>query len=137
MIFPQSISLTKSYRILPVAFLWLIVNRYESFLFGATMALQQLKPRLKPSQNHQPKSRWGSGRGGRPWRRLRDQILLRDLYTCQHCRQVFEPKDLVCDHIVNSAQGGTDDPTNLQTLCNPCHDKKTHAESMAGGIKKL
>ena len=101
------------------------------------MALQQLKPRLKPSQNHQPKSRWGSGRGGRPWRRIRDQILLRDLYTCQHCRQVFKPKDLVCDHIVNTAQGGTDEPTNLQTLCNPCHDKKTHAESMAGGIKKL
>lgn len=101
------------------------------------MALQQLKPRLKPSQNHQPKSRWGSGRGGRPWRRLRDQVLLRDLYTCQHCRQVFDPKDLVCDHIINTAQGGTDDPTNLQTLCNPCHDKKTHTESMAGGIKKL
>ena len=93
------------------------------------MALQQLKPRLKPSQNHQPKSRWGSGRGGRPWRRIRDQILLRDLYTCQHCRQVFDPKDLVCDHIVNTAQGGTDEPTNLQTLCNPCHDKKTHSES--------
>ena len=99
--------------------------------------LQSIGNRLKPMGNHQPKSRWGSGRGGRPWRRLREQILLRDLYTCQHCRKVFDPKDLVCDHVVNSAQGGTDDPTNLQTLCNPCHDKKTHAESMAGGIKKL
>ena len=101
------------------------------------MALQQLKPRLKPTQNHQPKSRWGSGRGGRPWRCLHDQVLLRDLYTCQYCKEVFDPKDLVCDHIINTAQGGTDDPTNLQTLCNPCHDKKTHAESMAGGYQKI
>lgn len=83
------------------------------------------------------KQHWGNGRGGRPWARLRMNILVRDLFTCRHCQQVFDPKDLECDHIINTAQGGTDDPSNLQTLCKPCHQVKTHAESQAGGIKKL
>ena len=57
---------------------------------------------------------------------------------CKHCQDNgLIVAATVVDHIINTAQGGTDDPTNLQTLCNPCHDKKTHAESMAGGIKKL
>ena len=99
--------------------------------------LQSIGNRLKPMATHQPKQRWGGGRGGRPWRRLREQVLVRDLYTCQHCQKVFEPSDLVCDHIINKAQGGSNDLSNLQTLCNPCHDKKTHAESQAGGIKKF
>lgn len=86
---------------------------------------------------HQPKSRWGNGRGGRPWARLRMTILVRDLFTCRHCHQIFKDTDLECDHIINTAQGGSDDPTNLQTLCKPCHAKKTFLESQAGGIKKF
>lgn len=86
---------------------------------------------------HQPKSRWGNGRGGRPWTRLRLQVFTRDLFTCRHCGQVFDSKDLECDHIINTAQGGTDDLQNLQTLCKPCHQTKTNLESQAGGIKKI
>lgn len=33
------------------------------------------------------------------------------------------------DHIVNVARGGTDDESNLQSLCVPCHKKKTQQES--------
>jgi len=36
---------------------------------------------------------------------------------------------LELDHIVNVAQGGTDDESNLQSLCSPCHKKKTLKES--------
>lgn len=73
---------------------------------------------------------WGAGRGGRPWRRIRDAILLRDKYTCQECGHIGT--DLEVDHIVNVAQGGTDDDTNLQSLCIPCHKIKTAAESALG-----
>ncbi|MBW3010581.1 HNH endonuclease, partial [Acinetobacter baumannii] len=38
-------------------------------------------------------------------------------------------KDLELDHIVNVARGGTDDESNLQSLCVPCHKKKTQQES--------
>lgn len=76
-------------------------------------------------------SRWGSGRGGRPWERKRQRIFLRDNYTCQHC---FRPTvDLECDHIVNLAQGGSDDDSNLQSLCVPCHKIKTAKEARFGG----
>lgn len=98
------------------------------------MALKTLRPRLSTIgtkaaiDTHQPKSRWGHGRGGRPWRRLRDRIFKRDLYTCQNCGRVGG--DLELDHIVNVAKGGTDDDSNLQTLCkSPCHAEKTHRES--------
>ncbi|WP_312288806.1 HNH endonuclease [Stutzerimonas nitrititolerans] len=73
---------------------------------------------------------WGSGRGGRPWRRKRDAILLRDKYTCQVCGHIGA--DLEVDHIINLAQDGTDDESNLQALCIPCHKEKTQRESQQG-----
>lgn len=76
---------------------------------------------------------WGKGRGGRPWRRLREQVLQRDYYTCQHCGRVCLPENLCADHIINQARGGTDELNNLQTLCNECHAIKTANESKAGG----
>ncbi len=72
---------------------------------------------------------WGSGRGGRPWRRKREAILLRDNYTCRTCGLVTN--DLEVDHIVNLAQGGTEDDSNLQALCVACHKAKTARESRA------
>lgn len=72
---------------------------------------------------------WGSGRGGRPWRRKREAILIRDHYTCRVCG--LTTKDLEVDHVVNVAQGGTDDDGNLQAICIPCHRAKTARESAA------
>ncbi|MDP4545915.1 HNH endonuclease [Psychrobacter faecalis] len=97
------------------------------------MALKTLRPRLATistkavNDTHQPKSRWGHGRGGRPWRRKRDEIFKRDKYTCQVCGRVGGELEL--DHILNVARGGTDDASNLQTICTACHKPKTHAES--------
>lgn len=102
--------------------------------------LTTIKPRLQSAPGRQLASvgeasgeraeQWGSGRGGRPWRRKRDAILLRDKYSCQQCGHIGT--DLEVDHIVNVAQGGTDDDGNLQTLCPTCHKAKTATESQAG-----
>lgn len=100
--------------------------------------LTALKPRMKQAEGRQyaeaqsteAASGWGSGRGGRPWRRKRETILVRDNYTCQVCGLVT--LDLEVDHVINIAQGGTDDEGNLQSLCVPCHKVKTAAESAAG-----
>ena len=95
--------------------------------------LQTLKPRVASAQQSRVRAvadvpdRWGAGRGGRPWRRKRDTILLRDRYTCQHCGHIG--LDLDVDHILNVARGGTDDDDNLQALCRQCHQAKTAAES--------
>ena len=84
-------------------------------------AMTPQQPRLEPKKN------WGSGRGGRPWRRLKQKIHTRDEWTCQCCGRVT--MDLELDHIKNVAQGGTDDEANLQSLCAPCHKEKTQKES--------
>lgn len=36
------------------------------------------------------------------------------------------------DHIVPLGEGGADDCTNLQTLCDPCHAEKSKAEQARG-----
>lgn len=97
--------------------------------------LSTLPPRLKPTQSHTPKKNWGKGRGGRAWRKLKDEILARDNYICQCCGRVGGRLEL--DHIINTAVGGTDDPTNLQILCHDCHKQKTHTESQVGGVKQF
>lgn len=101
------------------------------------MKLPRLKHNRLPSLNNRspslkPISNWGSGRGGRAWRKLKEQIHLRDNYTCQHCGIVT--LELECDHILNKAQGGTDDLDNLQSLCKSCHAKKTQRESQHQSI---
>jgi 5-methylcytosine-specific restriction endonuclease McrA len=32
---------------------------------------------------------------------------------------------IVPDHVIPLSAGGTDDESNLQALCKPCHDRKT------------
>ena len=97
------------------------------------MKLQTLKPRLQAQRTPRQNS-WGSGRGGRPWRRLKAKIHLRDKYTCQCCGVVT--MELELDHIVNVAQGGSDEESNLQSLCVPCHKEKTLRESGQWVIKQ-
>lgn len=85
-------------------------------------------PTLRGNQPTLPKQEnYGQGRGGRPWRRLKRDVHVRDNWTCCQCGRVT--MDLECDHIVNKAQGGTDDMGNLQSLCKQCHDQKTRLES--------
>jgi 5-methylcytosine-specific restriction protein A len=104
------------------------------------MALKALKPRLTPvstkayGDNHQPKSRWGKSRG-HEWTKLRRVVLERDKFTCQHCHRVGG--NLECDHKVNEAQGGTNELSNLQTLCRECHKVKTQQESIDGMFGKV
>jgi 5-methylcytosine-specific restriction protein A len=87
-------------------------------------------PRLKRP------SKWGEGRGGRPWRRLRDSILARDLGLCQPCKKLGKVTPATeVDHIVNKAKGGTDDPSNLRAICSPCHLVKSRAEAGCGAPK--
>ena len=59
------------------------------------------------------------------WQRLRQSTFLRDRYTCQMCRCIEgNTSRLICDH--KQPHRGDErlffDPTNLWTLCKPCHD---------------
>ena len=58
------------------------------------------------------------------WRALRKTILIRDKYQCRQCGVLVSGKNAQCDHIIARADGGTDAPENLQTLCSRCHGGK-------------
>lgn len=95
-------------------------------------------------EKHQPtESSWSpwqrkkgssSQRGyGSDWRKLRSMILERDNHLCQeHLKQGVIKAGHHVDHIVPKAQKGTDEPSNLQTLCHSCHAHKTATERQQG-----
>ncbi len=50
----------------------------------------------------------------------------RDRFTCQIFRRRYRVRFLEVDHIVEIARGGAPlDYLNLQTVCRPCHRRKT------------
>ena len=66
---------------------------------------------------------------GYTWELQRKRILKRDRYLCVPCyeRGIPMPATSV-DHIVAKAKGGTDEATNLRSLCSECRAKKDAAD---------
>ena len=54
----------------------------------------------------------------------RPEILERDNFTCQSCSKLKPAGDLEVHHVIPKVKGGLDIPTNLITLCIPCHDRE-------------
>lgn len=70
------------------------------------------------------------------WRRIRQEVYRRDDWKCQDCgvqtlslsRSRAEPKRRVqAHHIIARRNGGTDELSNLVTLCMSCHHKREGA----------
>ncbi len=57
--------------------------------------------------------------GPRRWR-----VYERDNHTCQTCGATGKTVELTVDHIVPVIAGGTNDESNLQTLCRSCNSRK-------------
>ncbi|EFH81545.1 HNH endonuclease [Ktedonobacter racemifer DSM 44963] len=49
-------------------------------------------------------------------------VLTRDGYTCQHCQGKSKDQRLEVHHIIFRSQHGSDEESNLLTLCKTCHD---------------
>ncbi len=58
-------------------------------------------------------------------RRVRFEILRRDGHTCRYCGAAAPDVPLTVDHVIPRALGGSDDPTNLVTACQPCNAGKS------------
>jgi 5-methylcytosine-specific restriction endonuclease McrA len=63
------------------------------------------------------------------WPQLRALTLARDNYVCQLAYPGCTHTASHVDHIIPASQGGTDHPTNLQSACPNCHNRKTAAEA--------
>jgi len=96
--------------------------------------LRQLPPRLKAAPTRakaiEQAPRYGKGRGGRPWRRIRERILKRDSFLCQPCKKQDRlTLATQVDHVVPQFEGGSEADDNLQGICDACHEAKTQAEA--------
>ena len=70
---------------------------------------------------------------GTAWQKIRVFVLKRDSGLCQPCLKigrVTQAKQV--DHIIQKYDGGTDDESNLQSICVDCHKIKTAREAAHG-----
>jgi hypothetical protein len=56
------------------------------------------------------------------WREIKRDVHERDNYTCLECGT--KPKILYCHHKVPLSKNGTNERSNLESLCETCHDYK-------------
>lgn len=54
----------------------------------------------------------------------RENIYIRDDYTCQYCCSRFPTKELTLDHVFPVSQGGLKIWTNIVTACRSCNQRK-------------
>lgn len=95
-------------KILPISKIVLEVSQFDT-------ALMKNPALISEKVRH-----WGYQRGfDYEWASRREAILHRDNYTCQICGK--KHTRLEVHHIVYRSNGGTNDETNLITLCEECH----------------
>lgn len=68
-------------------------------------------------------------------KRTRFEVLRRDAHTCRYCRAVDQP--LTVDHVVPTALGGSDDPSNLVAACRDCNAGKSSTNPDAGVVAQV
>lgn len=68
------------------------------------------------------------------WKRIRTQVIQRDNFKCVECGTVAKSADIDVHHLLPRSAGGTDDPSNLVTLCDGCH--AAHHPKLAGGLAR-
>lgn len=65
---------------------------------------------------------WGYQKGTNyGFENTKAMVLNRDSYTCQCCKGKHKDNKLEVHHIVFRSQGGSDEESNLITLCHTCH----------------
>ncbi|HAZ43270.1 MAG TPA: HNH endonuclease [Cyanobacteria bacterium UBA11369] len=57
---------------------------------------------------------------------VRKYVFNRDNYQCKSCGKTQQETELTVDHIIALARGGSNDISNLQTLCRSCNQQKKH-----------
>ncbi len=58
-------------------------------------------------------------------RHLRYEVLRRDNHACRYCGDKAPDVALTVDHVIPTALGGNDDPSNLVAACRDCNSGKS------------
>lgn len=56
----------------------------------------------------------------------RENLYIRDDYTCQYCHERFGWDDLTFDHVVPRSHGGPQNWLNIVAACYPCNNRKSN-----------
>lgn len=69
----------------------------------------------------------------------RENVYLRDNYSCQYCDREFSTKELTLDHVLPVSLGGKKSWHNIVTACKACNQKKGNKtpEEAKMPLKKL
>jgi 5-methylcytosine-specific restriction endonuclease McrA len=75
------------------------------------------------------------------WVKIREAVLRRDKYKCLECGKPCRSAEADVHHLLPRSAGGTDEPSNLVTLCDGCHaasvEKRIRYELLANKVFKL
>ena len=75
-----------------------------------------------PSLANPKVKHWGYQKGvNYGFENTKAMVLNRDSYTCQCCKGKHKDSKLEVHHVVYRSQGGSDEESNLITLCHTCH----------------
>jgi 5-methylcytosine-specific restriction endonuclease McrA len=67
----------------------------------------------------------------------RENIYLRDQYTCQYCGEQMPAKELTLDHVVPASKFGRKDWTNVVTACRDCNHRKANRTPLGANMPLL
>ncbi len=67
----------------------------------------------------------------------RQNVFLRDKYTCQYCAEIFPEIDLNLDHVMPRDKGGKTTWDNIVTSCIPCNTRKANRLPREIGMQLL
>ncbi len=62
-------------------------------------------------------------------RKLRALVFVRQNGVCKTCPTKLHLKRWILDHVIPLEEGGADDESNLQAICEPCSKVKTSKEA--------
>jgi len=68
------------------------------------------------------------------WQSVRRMVLARDGNACVDCHQLVASQDADIHHLLPRSMGGSDEASNLVTLCDGCH--AAHHPNLAGGLAR-
>ena len=75
-----------------------------------------------PSLANPKVKHWGYQKGiNYGFENTKAMVLNRDSYTCQHCHGKHKDRKLEVHHIIWRSRGGSNEESNLITLCHTCH----------------
>jgi len=73
----------------------------------------------------------------KPVKFSRQNIYIRDNYSCQYCGKRLAPEELTYDHVIPRSKGGKTEWENIVTCCPECNRKKGGRTPAEAGMKLL